>query len=73
MAQEDGCGQGMKDCEEFVDTDHCSGVLAELQRQRYTAYHLCDVTLRVGQQKLLAHRSVLSACSEYFRYDTRSV
>ncbi len=67
MAQEDGGSKVVKDSEEYADPDHCNGVLTELQRQRYTAYHLCDVTLRVGQEKLLAHRSVLSACSEYFR------
>ena len=44
---EDGC-KSDKETEEFFDASHSGAVLAELNKQRFSAQHLCDATLRTG-------------------------
>ena len=46
MMAEDGKAE--RDTEEFFDATHAGEVLAELNRQRFSAQHLCDATLRTG-------------------------
>ena len=54
-------GKAERDTEEFFDATHAGEVLAELNRQRFSAQHLCDATLRTGngsgQSALLSEKS----------------
>uniref|UniRef100_UPI003395DB31 kelch-like family member 32 isoform 4 n=1 Tax=Rattus norvegicus TaxID=10116 RepID=UPI003395DB31 len=46
---------------------HNDTVLAALNQQRSDGI-LCDVTLIAEEQKFHAHKAVLAACSDYFRF-----
>ena len=48
MMAEDGKAE--RDTEEFFDATHAGEVLAELNRQRFSAQHLCDATLRTRKR-----------------------
>nr|XP_003219110.1 PREDICTED: transcription regulator protein BACH1 [Anolis carolinensis]XP_008105829.1 PREDICTED: transcription regulator protein BACH1 [Anolis carolinensis]XP_016847990.1 PREDICTED: transcription regulator protein BACH1 [Anolis carolinensis] len=50
----------------FESSVHSSNVLLSLDEQRKQDL-LCDVTILVEDQRFRAHRSVLAACSVYFR------
>ena len=49
----------------FCVSDFSSQVFTELYRLRLEG-KLCDVTLKVGESKLVSHRVVLAAASQYF-------
>lgn len=49
----------------FTAEGHASRLLTKMATLRKD-HHLCDVTLKVGSKEILAHRVVLSACSNYF-------
>ncbi|KAI2586790.1 ZBTB7C isoform 21, partial [Pan troglodytes] len=46
--------------------NHSSEVLCSLNEQRHDGL-LCDVLLVVQEQEYRTHRSVLAACSKYFK------
>ena len=52
---------------EFKDETHSNAVLEALHKQQTESTHLCDVILRVEDEKIPAHSCVLAACSDYFK------
>ncbi|KAJ7406016.1 hypothetical protein WISP_136240 [Willisornis vidua] len=50
-------------------SSHNDAVLAALNQQRSDGI-LCDITLIAEEQKFHAHKAVLAACSDYFRFLT---
>uniref|UniRef100_A0A670ZRV7 BTB domain-containing protein n=1 Tax=Pseudonaja textilis TaxID=8673 RepID=A0A670ZRV7_PSETE len=46
--------------------DHSSDILSSLNEQRNNGL-LCDVVILVDGQEFPTHRSVLAACSQYFK------
>lgn len=50
----------------YVSSVHSANVLLSLDEQRKQDL-FCDVTILVEDQRFRAHRSVLAACSSYFR------
>ena len=49
----------------FTAEGHATRLLTKMASLRKDR-HLCDVRLKVGSKEILAHRVVLSACSNYF-------
>ena len=48
-----------------VASHHLSDAFMAMNRMRHQGV-LCDITLRVGNKEILAHKLVLASCSPYF-------